>query len=132
MDRAEYQRGYQQKNKDRIKEVRRIWRVNHSETTKAQSFRYSQKLKREVLTHYGRGNLSCVKCGENRIACLSIDHIKGDGAEHRARTGTTRIYAWLRVRGYPEGYQTLCMNCQFVKRDRMKEYKAGPGVVRQS
>jgi len=28
----------------------------------------------------------------------------------------SRFYYWLRRQGYPEGYQTLCMNCQWIKR----------------
>jgi len=50
------------------------------------------QIKTEVLTHYGKGYLACVICGESRLACLSIDHINGGGR-----------------------YQTLCMNCQFLK-----------------
>ena len=41
--------------------------------------RWRLKVKREVLTHYGNDKLACVKCGEENIACLSIDHINGGG-----------------------------------------------------
>ena len=81
-------------------------------------------LKVEVLTHYGEGRLACVWCGEDRVACLSIDHIDGGG--NKQRTGSLRVantfYRWLRKGGYPSGYQTLCMNCQFVKRFQKGEH----------
>ncbi len=88
-------------------------------------------LKVEVLTHYGDDSLACVWCGEDRVACLSIDHIEGRG--NRQRKGSLRssssFYSWLKKQGYPSGYQTLCMNCQFVKRFENKEegqYAAKP------
>ncbi len=76
-------------------------------------------LKQEVLTYYGGGTCGCVKCAETRIACLSIDHIHGHGhRERKARKldSTHQFYTWLKNNNFPEGYQTLCMNCQFVKR----------------
>jgi hypothetical protein len=76
-------------------------------------------LKREVLTHYGEGKCQCVKCLENRLACLSLDHINSDGNKLRQQGKDIRgsgLYRQLRTQGYPNGYQTLCMNCQFVKR----------------
>ena len=79
-----------------------------------------QARKIAVLTHYGNGNLACVKCGEDRIACLSIDHINGRGSAHRKTLqGSGKgyyMYTWLQREGHPGGYQTLCMNCQWVKR----------------
>ena len=82
---------------------------------KAVKWRYECRSK--VLTHYGGGELACVACGEARLPCLSIDHINGGGHRHRKSTGLhgTYFYSWLINQGYPEGYQTLCMNCQFVK-----------------
>jgi hypothetical protein len=39
----------------------------------------SQEIKKSVLHHYGNEKYECVLCGENRIVCLSIDHINGGG-----------------------------------------------------
>lgn len=64
------------------------------------------------------GGLKCACCGETRIEFLSIDHIAGGGNKHRREiTGTcgTRFYGWLKKNNYPEGYQVLCMNCNFAK-----------------
>jgi hypothetical protein len=77
------------------------------------------KLKKEVLSYYSnRDSPKCLWCGEDRIACLSIDHIFGHGNEERRRLGLAGVtfYRWLKGHDYPEGYQTLCMNCQFIKR----------------
>ena len=67
--------------------------------------------------------MACVKCGFSDIRSLSIDHINGRG--NRQRQGKLRtsasFYAWLKAQGYPVGYQTLCMNCQFIKRDENNE-----------
>ena len=61
-------------------------------------------------------------CGENRLACLSLDHIKGGGNQERKKLkkmGRT-FYQWLKKQGYPPEHQTLCMNCQFVKKQDEK------------
>lgn len=42
---------------------------------------------------------------------LSIDHINGGGNRHREKVGSAKVYAWLKKRGYPKGYQVLCHNC---------------------
>lgn len=77
-------------------------------------------IKKEVLTHYGNGELKCVQCGENRLGCLTIDHINGGGNKHRIKVckshGSTAFYRWLKKESYPLGFQTLCMNCQFLKK----------------
>ena len=86
--------------------------------------KYKKQIKREVFSHYGSGLCVCVQCGESRIDCLSIDHIQGNGNKHRRtikRQGHN-LYVWLRLEKYPEGYQTFCMNCQWVKRFANKEY----------
>ena len=85
--------------------------------------RYHQKLKVIVLTHYGNGKLACVKCDESRLPCLSIDHINGGGVRQGKVVGLGHhLYRWLKRNDYPDGYQTLCMNCQALKKHERKEY----------
>ena len=69
--------------------------------------------KERVLTHYGGDVCKCVLCGYDNIKALSIDHILGDGAVHRKEI-TLDIYTWLIKNNFPDGYRTLCMNCQWV------------------
>lgn len=115
------------KNQRSENKVKKLARNNTYRGSHKASLQQSRKLenlytKIEVLTHYGNGKLSCVKCGFDDIRVLSIDHINGDGAKHRrlilgaSRTGGSQLYHWLKKNNYPQGYQTLCMNCQWIKR----------------
>jgi hypothetical protein len=84
--------------------------------------KYRQSYKVDVLTHYGDGKLACVKCGFSDIRALSIDHINGGGNKHKKENGIkSNIYVWLKKNGYPKGFQTLCMSCQWEKRENNKE-----------
>lgn len=91
------------------------WYAKHGGTR--YQLKYRTKVKTEVLIHYGNGKCQCVMCGESRLACLSIDHINGGGNQIRKGHGRggTALYISLRREGFPKGYQTLCMNCQFCK-----------------
>ena len=83
-----------------------------------------QRLKKEILIYYGNGKLVCVKCGFNDIRALTIDHIKGGGHKHRKKQGVNsgiEFYCWLRKNSFPSGYQTLCANCQSIKRIENRE-----------
>jgi hypothetical protein len=107
------------------------WKDKNKEKARFINQRYGMRIKSKVLTHYGNGKCSCVKCGEARLPCLSIDHINGSGTTHRREIkiiGKT-FYRWLMRNDYPEGYQTLCMNCQFVKRFENYEYHPPPPLV---
>ena len=101
-------KAYQQLNKERISLYRAKW---------------GQEVKIRVLTHYGNGKLACVKCGLDDIRALSIDHINGGGTRHREEIKKSGfgLYRWLEQDGHPNGYQTLCMNCQSIKRSIRRE-----------
>lgn len=79
------------------------------------------KTKMAVLVHYGNGRLACVRCGESDINCLTIDHMKAVQGGERIKVGY--FYRWLIKNNFPEGYQTLCMNCQWRKRAEEREYR---------
>lgn len=47
---------------------------------------------------------------------LTIDHVNNDGAQDRKiDRGGHDFYRRLQVKGYPEGFQTLCANHQLKK-----------------
>lgn len=74
----------------------------------------NQQLKAMLVAHYSNGANKCVCCGESEVRFLTIDHIDGNGAEHRKTTkcGTgATFYRRLIREGMPEGYQVLCYNC---------------------
>ena len=72
-----------------------------------------RKLKDRVFDYYGR---SCVCCGEVRQEFLTIDHVDGGGREHRRKINND-LYRWLVKKTFPKGFQVLCMNCNFAKRE---------------
>lgn len=135
----EQTKAYRIKNKDRVKQWDKTyyetqkrkdylikWREEHRMSNRDATRRYNQRIKLEVITHYGGGKSACVKCGFNDIRALSIDHIEGKGAEHRKIVGSgVGFYRWLKKHDYPEGFQTLCMNCQSIKRAENKEFSNG-------
>lgn len=67
-----------------------------------------------TFDHYGH---ACKCCGETAKRFLCIDHIDNKGNEHRRSDKKARaIVRWLVVNDYPEGFQTLCYNCNMAKR----------------
>ena len=125
--RRKYQNAYYHRNRERIREKERLWYRANLQQRREYNRNYKYKLKILVLTYYGKGKCECCICGESRDPCLTIDHIDGNGASHRRSIGMPKgggnIYGWLRMKAYPEGYQTLCMNCQWIKQDRQKDIK---------
>jgi hypothetical protein len=69
-------------------------------------------LKLDIFNHYG---MKCDCCGDTKIESLTIDHINGDGAEHR-RMGLigSRMYEWVKKNNYPKDLRLLCMNCNWA------------------
>lgn len=68
-----------------------------------------------VFGHYGS---ECACCGEKEALFLTIDHVDNDGHLHRREPGRSshnNIYGWLVRSGFPEGFQTLCSNCNHGK-----------------
>ncbi len=121
--------GYRPKN---FQENRRNWKRKWSKTESGKKSRnktvqqYRVKSKVIVLTYYGNGRLACVRCGFNDIRALSIDHINGGGANHKRKLHYSGSigYRWYINQNFPPGYQTLCMNCQWIKRFENNENKA--------
>lgn len=128
---------YRERHKDKYVAMKAAYYVANREATIARTSQYAkdnkeqhrawgkkskEKNKREVLSHYCGGGEPRCKCGVTDLEVLTIDHINGDGAEHRRRLGKgasfggSRFYFWLKLNGYPEGFQVLCFNCQYRKR----------------
>jgi hypothetical protein len=131
---------YYQENKDQIKASVKEYYLNNKEKVRAYNKIYQKayaeenadvisekkqslraKLKAEIMSHYSGGTVSCT-CGYNDIRALSIDHIEGGGTQHRKEIASGGLYRWLKKNGFPEGYQVLCMNCQFIKRYENNEH----------
>lgn len=68
-----------------------------------------------MVAAYG-GRCACRNCPETDPAFLTLDHVNGDGKEHRAIVGS-HAYADLRRRGWPQdGFRLLCWNCNSMTR----------------
>jgi len=76
-----------------------------------QSKDYKLKCKNAVFDHYG---WECACCGESNPGFLTLDHVNNDGHKHRKET-TTHMYTWVINNDFPEGFQTLCWNCNMGK-----------------
>lgn len=77
-------------------------------------------IKIDVLAYYGKnGHPTCRwrGCRISDIDMLTLDHIDNNGAEYRKSGGCggSALYIRLHVRGYVDGYQTLCHNHQWKK-----------------
>ncbi len=123
---AAYRREWYQRNKEHRQKVNRAYQHKHKYRLAKLAKANRIKIKIQVITHYGNGKISCTKCPEVRLAALTIDHINGGGGIHRKELKRIRgenWYKWLIKNGFPDGYQTLCMNCQFVKREQNKEWR---------
>ena len=91
-------------NREEVNAARRKW-VN--------------QLRLDAIQIYG-GTCQCPGCHTVHSELMTIDHIAGDGAEHRRSIGVVRrtgvdFYRWLKKHNYPEGFQTLCWNCNSAK-----------------
>ena len=102
---SEYHKENYRKNQDKIRE-----RVKKNR----------QKIRRQVIGYYSKNTFACACCGEDIFEFLSIDHVFGGGNQHRKqlRNCNLTLYRWLRDNDFPDGYQVLCMNCNWGKRDR--------------
>ena len=79
--------------------------------------KWYEQLRSRVFSHYGP---SCACCGSTEN--LSIDHVNGDGAEHREELfgnerygGGWKFWLWLVQNDFPPGFQVLCRSCNLSK-----------------
>lgn len=74
-----------------------------------------KKTRRIIVKHYSNNTFKCSECGESRYQCLDLDHIYNNGKEDRTTTNPYVLYRRLIKNGFPEGYQILCRNCNWIK-----------------
>jgi len=118
--RREYSRHWRETHPDEARDYDRRRHIAKRETIlgrmRERQRDYRADLRAAVFTHYGT---VCACCGTAKR--LSIDHVSGDGAEHRERLygrrngGGVQFWRWLIKQGFPQGYQTLCLPCNQSK-----------------
>lgn len=76
-----------------------------------------RKLRLEIFDYYG---WKCKCCGETIKEFLSLDHINNDGYLDKNPNGDKKsgkeLYLLVKKQGFPDKYQTLCMNCNWGKK----------------
>ena len=102
---------YHDKKTRMTPEQKMIFRIKQNEYNRI----WAQRMKLEVMSYYCKGQPQCVCCGEKELEFLSFDHILGGGTRHVKNLGNKRIFMWLKKNNYPDGFQVLCMNCNFAK-----------------
>jgi len=94
------------------------WRKRNPDANREINRRYRNNVRYRVLAHYSGGEPKCACCGVEGIVFLTLDHINNDGAQKRREHGSkggVHYYRKLIREGFPEGYQTLCWNCNAAK-----------------
>ena len=94
--------------------VRKQWKLYPQRFLK-NSRNTARRLKVDILRRYSNGVPSCVCCGETDLGILCLDHLNGDGREHRRSIEGKSLYAWIRRHDYPAMFQVLCSNCNTSK-----------------
>ena len=121
------QKRYEERNIEKIRARRKRYYTANREKilqrARPSSRLVNLKLKTEVLSFYGKGECKCCVCGMDNLDCLSLDHLNNNGYEHRKVLRSNSIYKFVRKNGFPEGYQTLCMNCQWIKKAEHIRFK---------
>jgi hypothetical protein len=140
-------RRYREKDPERARERTRRWRAANLEKSRAMTRQsvsrwreanpgkvrevrqqHLGRLKAAVFDHYGR---ACACCGA--MDRLTVDHVNGDGAEHRAEIGGGwAIYRWLINNGFPDGFQILCRPCNVSKKRGTHCRLSHPGTARRA
>lgn len=103
------------KNKERFLKRNKRWKEKsytpgsfYSEKRRRSGKVRRRKIRNEVLQNYG-GKCEC--CGETERAFLTIDHVNGNGGQHRREIKRFDIAYWLWLNKFPTGYRVLCFNC---------------------
>jgi hypothetical protein len=108
-------RRWQEAHPEKAREVMRQWWENNPGAGREYDRARAERARKQVFAHYGE---QCACCGTTKR--LTIDHVNGDGAEHRRELfGDPKqnhgFYRWLVRNGFPAGFQTLCFPCNRSK-----------------
>jgi hypothetical protein len=105
-------------NKDEIlKHQRESYHKNKYKLRKIKAYRKSliyHVYKQQAFFFYSNGEMKCKNCGIDNLDVLTINHIEHNGSEHRKTLKTKDIYRWLVLNNFPDGYDVLCHNCNWL------------------
>lgn len=112
-------RHHYEKHGDHIRRLKsanmKRYRQENPEKYRRMSYERKKKQRQQLLDMYGN---VCVVCGFDNPLALTLDHINGDGNKERRKHGEHKIYRLALEKYQPKKYRTLCMNCQFIERQK--------------
>ena len=111
--RLEAQHKYQSANREKINASQKRRRQLNPILYKSFDSKKYLRVKEEFFTHYGA---RCTCCGETHREFLTIEHVNGDGKEHRKRIKRTGVIFDLKRLGWPDWITVLCWNCNAARR----------------
>ena|SRR3990167_659450 len=101
------------------------YRERHKEKTATANRAYLLSIRLQAIDVYSHGTFACRHCGYDTVEALCIDHLNDDGKFHRTLTGAgPSFWLWLKRNTYPDGFQVLCHNCNFLKELRRRRRKS--------
>jgi hypothetical protein len=116
IEKSRYKKWYEA-NKDRVREMKKQSmlkrRQENPDLHRKQSRDAKARLKAVLFDMYGH---TCVRCGFDDKRALTLDHKLNNGNKERELLGERGVYRKAKNTYLPDEYQTLCMNCQFIKR----------------
>ncbi len=97
------------------------WRINRSKSMLPSARKaLHESLRREVVQLLGS---VCIKCGYDDHRALQVDHVHGGGTHELKRySGSSYLYK-VRKEITSGRYQLLCANCNWIKRNELKEVR---------
>jgi len=108
-------------NKERARKMKREkmreYRAANPEKHRKISRDAKARLRKKIYDLYGE---SCVLCGFTNLTALTLDHILGNGKIERELLGERGVYLRATRQYLPNEYRILCMNCQFIERERLR------------
>jgi len=110
---------YAQNHREQHRLVSKRWAQENRMERKAWTLKYREGIKIATLAHYSNSDIPCcILCGITDIDVLCLDHINNDALirGHRGGgKGGANFYFELQKADYPQGYKTLCANCNLKK-----------------
>lgn len=124
IQRASYHRNKHKNRARRLARATKWYYANRDQILPIKVAQYRQQiteLRHQIFQHYGR---CCACCGLRDERFLTIDHVffgKGNKLpKSERRTETRKMMRHIIEEKFPDSYQLLCMNCNWVKGCRGK------------
>jgi hypothetical protein len=113
-ERTAYNKKYNEEHRDEHRRYHSDYRAKYRSKLLVSQAQRNAGFKESAINMYSNGEAVCRWCGHGDMDVLCLDHIANNGGQHRKSVGI-HMYNWLRKHDYPEGFQVLCMNCNWKK-----------------